>query len=91
MALKPSSLGILVDPSPVENNEEETQSGLHVVRRDRANRKVWRGVVRKVGENVHERVDIGDVAHYTDFVAIGRSHIVPEQYLVAIGDESEQE
>jgi hypothetical protein len=83
MALTPANHTILVEPSLLSNEEDETAHGLHVVRHSQPQRKVWRGVVQKIGAHISEEVSPGDVAHYTDFVEVGEMHIVPEQHLLA--------
>lgn len=86
MALRAARGCVLVAPSQVENSELERASGLLVVG-DVGPNKVYRGVVEHVGTEVKEEIEAGDLVHYNVYNVIGEHHIVPQQHILAIGDD----
>lgn len=82
MTLTPAPHVLIVQPSLVDNNEGETASGLHVVLHSRPQRKVWRGIVERVGSHITDGPDVGSVVHYTDFVEVEGMHAVPDAHAI---------
>lgn len=84
MTLVPAPHSLIVSPSPVDDNEDQTNSGLHVVRHHRPQREVWRGVVEAVGSHLSpdEWPHVGEAVIYTDFVAVGEKHVVPDAHIM---------
>lgn len=83
VALIPAPHNLIVSPSLVEEGEDETQSGLHIVRHHRPKRQVWRGVCEAVGSHLAngEWPSVGDAVIYTDFIAVGELHVVPDAHI----------
>lgn len=76
---------ILVTPT---GDDHERQHGSLFIAGDERAQKVYRGVVEDVGEHVEEGIEIGNVAHYLDFIELDTKHLIPVQRLIAFEDAS---
>lgn len=69
----------------VDNDENQTESGLTLITHAQPARKVFRGVIESVGSDCQEACTIGEVVHYTDYCELLGMHVVPEQHILAFG------
>ena len=86
MALKAAAHMLIVSLSG--DTREPAQGRLIVTRQEGGNSPiVYRGVVISIGSHVQEDVEVGNVAHYLQFVELDGVHLVSVNGLLAYEDE----
>jgi hypothetical protein len=92
MKLIPAPRCILVQPSTVDDNEEQRPCGLIAIMdpvQHDPRRNPYRGIILAIGERCWDLVRdedehppaIGDIVHYIDYTAIRDQHIVSETHV----------